>query len=273
MYTFINSSYFFFINKFNKKQAMAKPLQIINLDIQGMTCAGCVSSVEKALRNLDGVDSADVNFAVNRASVHFNPEFVNSSQLVSALETVGYSARRFKENYDYSEPSKHSEEEYLKLRSRTKFAMVFSVPLVLLAMAPMLGFSLPALISPKTEPLNYGLIQLLLVLPVLWAGRDFYIKGIFAFSRWSPNMDTLIAIGTSAAFGLSVWNLSGISQNIEILYFETAGVIISLILLGKSLESKSLIRASEAINSLLKLRPKEAILIHDGKESIIDFKL
>jgi Cation transport ATPase len=154
-----------------------------------------------------------------------------------------------------------------------KFATVFSAPLVLLAMAPMLGFSLPGLISPEIEPFNYGLIQLLLVLPVLWAGRDFYTKGIFAFFRWSPNMDTLIAIGTSAAVGLSVWNLSGISPNIEILYFETAGVIISLILLGKSLESKSIIRASESINSLLKLRPAEAILIHDGKESSIPINL
>ena len=140
-------------------------------------------------------------------------------------------------------------------------------------MAPMLGFSLPVLLSPETKPLNYGIIQLLLVLPVLWAGRDFYTNGVFAFSRWSPNMDTLIAIGTSAAVGLSIWNLSDISQNIEVLYFETAGVIISLILLGKTLESKSRIRASQSINSLLKLRPAEAILIHDGKESSIPINL
>ena len=73
---------------------MAQHLQVINLDIHGMTCAGCVSSVEKALRNLDGVDSAEVNFALNRASVHFNPEFANSSQLVTAVETLGFSARR-----------------------------------------------------------------------------------------------------------------------------------------------------------------------------------
>ena len=119
---------------------MAQPLQVINLDVHGMTCAGCVSSVEKTLRNLDGVDSAEVNFVLNRASVHFDPEFANSSQLVNAVETAGFGARLFKENDDYSEPSKHSEEEYLKLRSRMKFATVFSAPLVLLAMAPMLGF-------------------------------------------------------------------------------------------------------------------------------------
>ncbi|MDP6430926.1 MAG: heavy metal translocating P-type ATPase [SAR324 cluster bacterium] len=252
---------------------MERTLQVINLDIQGMTCAGCVSSVEKALGNVNGVDSAEVNFALNRASVHFNPEFANSSQLVSAVEAAGFSARRLKENDNLAQHSEQSEEEYLKLRGRMKFALGFSVPLVLLAMAPMLEVSLPALIAPETEPLNYGMIQLILALPVLWAGRDFYTKGFAAFFCRSPNMDTLIAMGTSAAVGFSIWNLSGMSQNMEGLYFETAGVIISLILLGKSLESKSRTRASEAINSLLKLRPKEAILVHNGKESSISIDL
>ena len=252
---------------------MEQPLQVINFDIQGMTCAGCVSSVEKALGNVNGVGSAEVNFALNRASVHFNPEFANSSQLVSAVEAAGFSARRLKENDNLAQHSEQSEEEYLKLRGRMKFALGFSVPLVLLAMAPMLEVSLPALIAPETEPLNYGMIQLILALPVLWAGRDFYTKGFAAFFCRSPNMDTLIAIGTSAAVGFSIWNLSGMSQNMEGLYFETAGVIISLILLGKSLESKSRTRASEAINSLLKLRPKEAILVHNGKESSISIDL
>ena len=82
---------------------MDQPLQVINLDIQGMTCAGCVSSVEKALGKVDGVDMAEVNFALNRASVHYNPEFANSSQLVSAVEAVGFSAKRLKENTDVAE--------------------------------------------------------------------------------------------------------------------------------------------------------------------------
>ena len=134
------------------------------------------------------------------------------------------------------------------------FALGFSVPLVLLAMAPMLGVSLPILIAPETEPLNYGMIQLLLVLPVLWAGRDFYTNGFAALFYRRPNMDTLIAMGTSAAVGFSIWNLFGMSQNMEGLYFETAGVIISLILLGKSLESKCRTRASEARVRLLDSR-------------------
>ena len=248
---------------------MEKPLKKINLDIQGMTCAGCVSLLENALTKVDGVDLAEVNFALNRASVHFNPEFTNYSQLKSAVEAVGFSVSKKCKNYKFAEPSKNSDEEYLKSYGRVKFSLGFTVPLVLLAMAPMLGVSIPVMISPESKPLNYGIIQLLLTLPVLWAGRDFYIKGFVAFFYLSPNMDTLIATGTSAAVGFSIWNLSGKSQNIEGLYFETAGVIISLILLGKFLEFKSRIHASEAINSLMKLLPKEAVLVNKGKESSI----
>ncbi len=222
---------------------------------------------------VDGVDLAEVNFALNRASVHYNPEFANSSALVSAVEAAGFTAKRLKENEDVPEPSEKSEEEYLKLHSRMKMALGFSVPLVLLAMAPMLGISLPGWLAPETEPMNYGMIQLLLTLPVLWAGRDFYSKGYATFFHWNPNMDTLVAMGTSAAVGFSLWNLSGMSQNADGLYFETAAVIIALILLGKSLEAKSRSRASEAISSLLKLRPKEAILVHEGKESSISIDL
>ncbi|MBG56103.1 MAG: copper-translocating P-type ATPase [Deltaproteobacteria bacterium] len=248
---------------------MEKSIKVINLDIQGMTCAGCVSSLEKALSKVDGVHLAEVNFALNRASVRYNPEFANYSQLESAVKAAGFSARLKCENNEFAEPYEKSEDEYQKLYGQVKFALGFTVPLVLLAMAPMLGLSLPVIISPETKPLNYGMIQLLLTLPVLWAGRNFYAKGFFLFFNLSPNMDTLIATGTSAAVGFSIWNLSGTSQNIGGLYFETACVIISLILLGKSLEFKSRIRASEAIYSLLKLRPKEAVLVNNGKESSI----
>jgi len=252
---------------------MEQAIQIINLDIQGMTCAGCVNSVEKALGNVDGVDLAEVNFALNRAAVHYNPEIANPSVLESAVEEVGFEAQRLKDTEDAPEPSEQSEEEYLKFRSKMWLALGFSVPLVLLAMGPMLGFSLPNRFAPETEPLRYGLIQLLLTLPVLWAGRDFYTKGISTLLHRTPNMDTLVAMGTAAAVGFSLWNLFGTQLNAEGFYFETAGVIIALILMGKSLEAKSRSRASAAISSLLKLRPKEAVLVHEGKESSISIDL
>ncbi len=252
---------------------MEQAIQIINLNIQGMTCAGCVNSVEKALGNVDGVDLAEVNFALNRAAVHYNPEIANPSVLESAVEEAGFKAQRLKDTEDAPEPSEQSEQEYLKFRSKMWLALGFSVPLVLLAMGPMLGFSLPNWFAPETEPLRYGLIQLLLTLPVLWAGRDFYTKGISTLLHRTPNMDTLVAMGTAAAVGFSLWNLFGTQLNAEGFYFETAGVIIALILMGKSLEAKSRSRASAAISSLLKLRPKEAVLVHEGKESSISIDL
>jgi len=252
---------------------MEQAIQIINLDIQGMTCAGCVNSVEKALGNVDGVDLAEVNFGLNRAAVHYNPEITNPSVLESAVEEAGFEAQRLKDTEDTPEPTEQSEQEYLKFRSKMWLALGFSVPLVLLAMGPMLGFSLPNWFAPETEPLRYGLIQLLLTLPVLWAGRDFYTKGISTLLHRTPNMDTLVAMGTAAAVGFSLWNLFGTQLNAEGFYFETAGVIIALILMGKSLEAKSRSRASAAISSLLKLRPKEAVLVHEGKESSISIDL
>ena len=252
---------------------MEQEIEVINLDVQGMTCAGCVSSVEKALGGVDGVELAEVNFALNRASVHYNPEIANPAKLESAVEAAGFEAHRLKDSDDIPEPSEKSEQDYVKFRGKMWLAIVFSVPLVLLAMGPMLGFSFPNWIAPETNPLRYGLIQLLLTLPVLWAGRDFYTKGFSTFVHRNPNMDTLVAMGTAAAVGFSLWNMFGTELNVEGFYFETAGVIIALILLGKSLEAKSKSRASAAISSLLKLRPKEAILVHEGKESNISIDL
>ena len=248
---------------------MQQEIEVIKFAIQGMTCAGCVSSVEKALGGVEGVELAEVNFALNRASVRYDPEIANPSQLESAVDAAGFEAHRLKDSADIPEPSEQSEQEYLKYRRKMWLAIVFSVPLVLLAMGPMLGMTLPALFAPETEPLRYGLIQLLLTLPVLWAGRDFYSKGFSTFVHRNPNMDTLVAMGTAAAVGFSLWNLFGTELNVDGFYFETAGVIIALILLGKSLEAKSRSRASAAISSLLKLRPKEAILVYEGKESNI----
>jgi len=252
---------------------MQPEIEVINLDLQGMTCAGCVSSVEKALGGVDGVELAEVNFALNRASVHYDPEIANPAKLESAVEAAGFEAHRLKDSDDNPEPSEKSEQEYLKFRGKMWLAIVFSVPLVLLAMGPMLGFSFPVWIAPETNPLRSGLIQLLLTLPVLWAGRDFYTKGFSTFVHRNPNMDTLVAMGTAAAVGFSLWNMFGTELNAEGFFFETAGVIIALILLGKSLEAKSKSRASAAISSLLKLRPKEAILVHEGKESNISIDL
>ena len=138
---------------------MGQAIEIINLDIRGMTCAGCVNSVEKALGGVRGVDLAEVNFAMNRASVHYDSEITNPSSLESAVEAAGFEAQRLRDTDDAPEPSEQSEQEYLKLCSKLWLALGFSIPLVLLAMGPMLGIHLPFWISSEVQPLRYGLIQ------------------------------------------------------------------------------------------------------------------
>ena len=252
---------------------MGQSIEIINFNIRGMTCAGCVTTLEKVLGGIKGVNVADVNFAMKRASVHYHPEIASPSSLESAVEAAGFEAQRLSDADDISEPSEQSEQEYLEFRSKFCLALGFSIPLLMLTMGPMMGIPLPFWISPEKQPLRYGLIQLLLTLPVLWAGRDFYRKGFFTFFRSNPNMDTLVAMGTAAAVGFSLWNMFGEKMDAEGFYFETAVVIIAFILLGKSLEAKNRSRASEAITLLLKRRPKEAILVNEGKESAISIDL
>jgi len=252
---------------------MGQSIQIINLNIKGMTCSGCVNSVEKVLSNVDGVNFAEVNFALNRAVVHYYPEFTTPSVLESAVGSAGFKAKRINDFDDLPDPSEQSELEYLKFRGKMWLALGFTIPLVLLAMGPMLILPIPEWFAPETEPLRYSLIQFFLTLPVILAGRNFYFKGFSTLLRLNPNMDTLIAVGTATAIGFSLWNVFAEKINVEGLYFETACVIITLILLGKSLEAKCQNRASEAISTLFKLRPKEAILIHEGKESSISIDL
>ena len=252
---------------------MKQEIEVITLDIQGMTCAGCVNIVKKALGGVDGVYSAEVNFALNKASVHYYPEIANPAKLESVVESAGFEARRLKDSDDFTEPSKLLEQEFMRIRGKMYLAIVFSAPVVFLAMGPMLGMSIPAIFSPEKEPQCYGLLQLILTIPVLWAGRDFYSRGFSTFIHRNPNMDSLVSLGTLAAVGFSLLNMFGTELNAEGLYFETACVIISFILLGKLVEAKSKSRASVAISFLLKLRPKEAVLFHEGKESKISINL
>ena len=252
---------------------MKRKLREINLEVKGMTCAGCVNSVEKALKYLDGVYFAEVSIAMNRACVRYSPEITNSSSLESAISDAGFQAFRLKESDNSPEPAKIFEEDYSRYFFKMWLSLVFSLPLAFLAMAPMLGISFPFWVSPVSNPFYYGLTQMFLTLPILWIGKDFYKKGISLFFRRTPNMDSLVSLGTGAVMTFSLYNLFSMQVSIDAFYFETVGVIITLILLGKSLESKSLISASKSISFLLNLRPKEVILVHMGKESKISIDL
>ncbi len=242
--------------------------QDCELRVGGLRCVGCVSAVEKALHALPGVEDVQVNLTLGRAKVQYAPEAIGPNGLVDAIRHAGYEAERLVEEEADDTRVDLGEQEYQSLRQNTILALGFALPVVLLAMLPMLGVPFPEVLSPHTNPQTWGGLQLLLTLPVLWAGRSFFIRGTQSLLHRSPTMDALVMIGSGAAVGLSAWNLL-VAPAEDRFFFETAAVILALILLGKMLETRSRARASEAISALLRLRPKLATQVHNGEEFAI----
>jgi P-type Cu+ transporter len=245
----------------------------VTIPIAGMTCASCSKAVERALGKLAGVESVNVNLATEKASVKYNPEKVRLSEIKQAINKAGYQALEIKNKSTVDEDKLRKEKEIRTLWTKFLVSAVFSIPLLYIAMAPMitwLNLPLPNWLQPMQYPLTYALVEILLVIPVIIAGHRFYTIGYKALWRRSPNMDSLIAMGTTAAVLYSLYSAyriyTGHFINVEELYFETAGVIITLILLGKSLEAVSKGRTSEAIKKLMGLAPKTATVIQGDKE-------
>jgi Cu+-exporting ATPase len=243
--------------------------------IKGMTCAACANRVEKAAGKVNGVTGSSVNFATEKLTVSFDGTAVTEDALKSAVSNAGYelvSAERAAFDGD----KLRQEKEIRVLWIKFAVAAFFGIPLLYFAMGPMVSWwnvPVPHFLDPMMYPLNYAVLQLCLTLPVIAVGYRFYTAGYRALIKRSPNMDSLIAIGTTAAFGYSLFSLiqiaAGNTGAAERLYFETAGVIITLILLGKSLEAVSKGKTGEAIKKLMNLSPKTATVIKDGAETEI----
>lgn len=248
----------------------------IAIPIGGMTCAACSQRVEKVLNRLDGVVSASVNLATEKATVTYEPQKIRQSAIKAAIEKAGYQPLEIAKT-DAAEEDRLRKQKAIRLQW-IKFivAAAFGLPLLYIAMAPMISFvrlPFPAWLQPMRYPLIYGLVQIALVIPIITVGHRFYTVGFKALWQRSPNMDSLIAIGTTAAVIYSVYNVfqivKGYYMAVDALYFETAGVIIALIMLGKTLEAVSKGKTSEAIKKLMGLAPKTAIILHDGEEKEI----
>jgi Cu+-exporting ATPase len=244
------------------------------IPIGGMTCAACAQRVEKALLKLEGVNTASVNLATEKASVVYNPQLLRVSAIKAAIEKAGYKALDFSQNVDHDKLRK--EKDIKTLWTKFIVSASFGLPLLYIAMAPMIkwiNLPFPKALAPMNFPLIYALTELALVIPIIIAGYRFYTVGFKNLLHRSPNMDSLIAVGTSSAVVYSVYNTFQIIQGnfhaVDSLYFETAGVIITLILLGKSLEAVSKGKTGEAIKKLMGLAPKTAILIENGTEKEI----
>ena len=246
------------------------------LPIGGMTCAACAQRVEKALGKLEGVTEASVNLATEKATISYDPQKVRVSAIKEAIVKAGYQVLETAKSDAADADRERKEKDIRTLRIKFIIAAVFGLPLLYAAMAPMISFvrlPFPKALGPMRYPLVYGLFQILLTIPILIVGHKFYSVGFKALWQRSPNMDSLIAVGTTAAVIYSLYNVVQIIRGnfmaVDALYFETAGVIIALILLGKMLEAISKGRTSEAIKKLMGLAPKTAIVLQDGVEKEI----
>jgi Cu+-exporting ATPase len=258
------------ISKAGYEALEEKNTKEVNIPIQGMTCAACAKAIERVVGKLPGIEAVSVNLATEKANIKYNPTDLRLSEIKQAIAKAGYKALEIENKSSIDEDKLRKEKEIRILWTKFIVSAVFSVPLLYIAMGAMLGWPLPKALDPMDFPLFYALVQIFLVIPVIIAGYRFYTVGFKAIFHRSPNMDSLIAMGTSAAALYSLYSTYRISigdfMYVEDLYFETAGVIITLILLGKSLEAVSKGRTSEAIKKLMGLTPKTAIIFQDDKE-------
>lgn len=242
-----------------------------SLKIEGMTCAACSRAVERVVSKLDGVESASVNLASEKLSVSYDGSKLRLSDIKKSVEKAGYKAIDEEVAVDTDKLKK--EAEMKGLWKRFVISAIFTVPLLIIAMGPMIGLKLPSIMAPESSPKNFALIQLLLTTPVLIVGNKFFRIGFKTLIKRNPNMDSLIAIGTSAAYLYSFYSVfmifTGNHHFVHNLYFESAGVILTLITLGKYLESVTKGKTSEAIKKLMGLAPKTATVIRKGKEELI----
>ena len=239
--------------------------------IEGMSCASCAMTIENAVSKIPGVEKASVNLATEIMTVEAN-DSVTPEAIAKVVDGVGYSARpRGKSVEEELEEKNEKKEAHLReMKRNLTISAIFAVPLLFIAMADMVGIPMPAFLSPMQSPVSYALIQLALVLPIIWLGRRFFVDGFKALSKGHPNMDSLVALGTSAAFLYSLYGtyhvLEGHAHFAMNLYYESAGVILTLITLGKYFEDVSKGKTSMAIQTLVGLAPKMATVLRDGQE-------
>ena len=234
------------------------------LRIGGMYCAACSANLERVLNRRKGILSATVNIATEMASVQYDEAVIGMEGITQAVENAGFEVVA---DETPEETEKRKSGHSHSLRVRLVVAMAFAVPLFIIAMGPMI---FPVPIDLMAHSKGYALLQFFLCLPVLGAGYQFYTVGYSQLLRRTPNMDSLVAIGTTAAFVSSVYGmvrvLGGDAHAVHSLYFESASMIIALVLLGKTMEDRSKGRTGESIKRLMALSPKTALVERDGAE-------
>lgn len=241
-----------------------------SIKIGGMTCAACSKAVERVVKKLDGTISANVNLATEKLTVEFEKEKTSLSEIKKAIEKSGYKVLNNKEE-NIDEDKTRKEKERKALFKRFIYSVIFTVPLLIISMGSMMGLKLPNIIDPMKNSFNFALVQFILTTIVIIIGNKFFKVGFKSLVKGSPNMDSLISIGSLASYLYSVYAMieiyNGNSHAVhDKLYFESAATILTLITLGKYLETKTKGKTSEAIKKLMGLSPKTATIEKDGKE-------
>lgn len=231
--------------------------------VGGMTCAACVGRVEGALKSVDGVVSAVANIGNNTATVEYDETRASVKQLEDAIRGAGYQV--------ISENRGEAAEQELKaldVQHRDLWiSIVFAIPLSIIAMGHMFGLSIPL------DPLPFCLAQLILCIPIMYGGRRFYKKGIPALFTRNPTMDSLVSLGTLASLALGVYNTylvyTGDMSAMHSLSYDSVGMIIALVSVGKYLEARSKVRTNDSLRRLISLAPDKATVIVDGAEHTV----
>ncbi len=247
--------------------------------IDGMTCAACSSAVERVTRKLEGVERSDVNLTTNRMTISYDETKVGPEQIKQKVEKAGFGIRDNQKSVENTNKKNSEEQDQLtaedvalkNAKKRLIGAIIFTVPLLYIAMGHMLPFELPLpkIIQMMVYPSNFALIQLLLTIPVLYFGRNFYIVGFRTLSHGNPNMDSLVAIGTSSAFIYSLimtFLIPWKEHSVHNLYYESAAVVVTLVMVGKYMEKNSKKKTQGAIQKLLELTPPVALLKTESGE-------
>lgn len=250
-------------------------LKDVELDIDGISCQVCVNKIEKKVSKLNGIKSVIVNLANSRGKIVYDSDVIKLSEILEVMKKMGYTGTKHEEsseNLKDKEKEEHLKREFLEF----KIAIVFSAVVFYIAMGTMVGLPVPSIISPDINPLNFAIIQFILALPVVYIGRRFYTVGTKQLFMRSPSMDSLIATGTGSALLYSIYGTFKIAEGnyhyVHSLYYESAVVILALILLGKYLEGVSKGKTSEAIKKLMSLKSKKANLVRNGEIVQVDIE-
>lgn len=276
------------------KEARKITMKKAKFDIQGMTCSSCSSHVEKAVSKLEGIQNVNVNLLSNNMTVNYDETILDDKTIIQAVIHAGYGAscEMPKQPKKKQEKADDKTELITNMKKRLIISICFLVPLMYIAMYHMFqqwfGIPVPPIVIKAfhgaENAINFGLTQFLLLFPILYANRNYFIVGFKRLFKGSPNMDSLIAIGSGAAavygifaiymigYGLGHHQMELVERYRMDLYFESAGTILTLITLGKYLEAKSKGKTSDAIRKLMDLAPKTATIIRDNKEIEIDLE-